>query len=404
MTESDTIEKITILSQPEIQKYIWANADADPTQLKLKSKKREDFPLDDVITQIQSRAKAKSKLPTWYHSKNIIYPSVVSVEQTSSEITAAYKANLIKEGILADITGGFGIDSYYFSKKADLVYHIEKNSLLSEIAEHNFEQLNAENIFCYTTNGLWWLRDTSEKISTIYLDPSRRDKQNKKMVVLSDCEPNVLDHLDLLFTKSAFILIKTAPLLDINKCISELKYVKEVHVIAIKNECKEVLYILEKGWIAEPLIIAQNLESDQAFAFTRSEEQKINTEFSLPLSYLYEPNAAILKAGAFKAIANKFGLKKMHSNTHLYTSKEIVSNFPGRVFQIQHQCKVDAKALSTIIPKKKANFSIRNFSGSVTELVKKLGFKEGGNYYIFACTLINQKTALLICEKVKTEK
>lgn len=388
------------LIQPEIQKFIRKNENANPADLKLKTKANHDFPLNDVVQQIQCRAKAKNKLPTWFNSKNIIYPSVISVEQTSSEITAAYKANLINGGILADLTGGFGVDSFYFAKKADLVYHIEKNQLLSEIAEHNFEQLHVENVFCYTTDGLWWLRDTSEKISAIYLDPSRRDKQNKKMVALVDCEPNVVEHLDFLFSKSPIILLKTAPLLDIDKCISELKQVKEVHVIAIKNECKEVLYILDKGWITEPLIITQNLEMEQVFAFTKSEERSIDSEFSIPLNYIYEPNAAILKAGAFKSIGHKFGLKKLHVNTHLYTSDELKVGFPGRVFSLQAMCKVDARELSAIIPSKKANFSIRNFPGSVTELVKKMSFKEGGDTYIFGTTLHNQKSALLICNKL----
>lgn len=351
-----------------------------------------------IAQQVEGKQKSKNKLPAWFQKEGLLYPVRLSMEQCSSELTAQYKAQLSKGENFIDLTGGFGVDSYFISQSFSKGVHCELNSELQTIVAHNFNTLGA-NIRSFNKDGLKHLQKTSKQFDLIYIDPARRGIRNQKVIRLEDYTPNILDHLDLLFEKGKQILLKTAPLLDIKQVLSQLPHIQEVHVVAVNNECKEVLYLLGKENPYETQIHCVDLAKEQKFDFTFQEEERICTT-SQPLTYLYEPNAAILKAGAFNSIGNIFDLHKLHPNSHLYTSDALLSNFPGRVFVIEEITKLNKKELAILLPNKKANITRRNFPLSVADIRKKIGLKEGGDKYLFATTLKDNKPTILVCSKI----
>jgi hypothetical protein len=248
------------------------------------------------------------------------------------------------------------------------------------------------------------LRTSSMQANWIYADPARRDSNKQKVVLLSDCAPDVKFHLPTLFEHAPDVLLKTSPLLDIDLAAQELKSVKEIHVIGYEQECKELLFSLNKEYTEDFLIKARVInfkgEVIHALDFTRQQERKAAIQFSEPLSYLYEPHPAMLKAGAFKSICIFFNVKKLAAHSHLYTSENPVPDFPGRIFEITGVCKPDAKEISEYVTDNKANLTIRNFPAKIDDLRKKWRLKEGGNFYLFATTLFNQKKAVVVTKKL----
>lgn len=384
----------------DTQQFINDNLNTDIHKILLAKSRFSKVSSRELVEQIESKLKAKSKLPTWFGTDNIYYPNKLNLSQTSSEVTANYKASIIDGASIVDITGGFGVDSFAFSKKMNNVVHVERNEDLSKIAQHNFLQLNAKNIECLSVDGLAFLRDSSNIYDWVYSDPSRRDKDNKKVYYLSDCEPNVVSNMGLLLSKSSNLLIKTGPLLDIKSGLKELSNVKEIHIIAVNNDVKEVLWLIQKNYKNEPLIKTINYKAKtlQKFQFHLSEEQIVDTQYSKPLNYIYEPNAAILKSGAFKTIAKDYNLFKLQSNSHLYTSKELIS-FPGRIFKVENIYEYSKKSFKNS-GISKANITTRNFPDSVVKIRKKLGIKEGGNSYLFCTTDLNKNLLIISCLQV----
>ena len=355
--------------------------------------------VQEVAEQIEAKKKCKEKLPTYYHTPTIYYPNKLHIEQTSSEITAAYKATLISGKSMVDLTGGLGVDSYFFSKKIARVFHCEIDQNLSEIAAYNFTVLGAKNIITIPKNGFEFLIESKEQFDWIFIDPSRRNEVKKRVFLLEDCLPNVPENLELLFTKTDRILIKTAPLLDISIGRKELKNVKEIHVISVQNEVKELLWILEKCYVGSIAVKTIDYASTgiSVFDFELSEEKNALAELALPLTFLYEPNAAILKSGAFKTIGNRFQLSKLHNHTHLYTSeKKIV--FPGRIFKIDAVFPYAKKNLHPL-RNSKANISTRNFPESVANIRKKFKINDGGDQYLFFVKNMNEQYMVLQCSK-----
>ncbi len=359
-----------------------------------------EIPIQKIAIQINGRQKALKKFPLWSTTPQCYFPPNLNLEQTSSETTARYKSSLVSGSTLLDVTGGFGIDDYYFSEKIDKIIHCELNAALSAIASHNFVQLKAHNIQCTIGDGLEILKTYKEKLDWIYIDPSRRSDDKRKVFFLEDCLPNIPKHLDDLFERSNNLLIKTAPLLDIKAGLKVLKYVKEIHIVAVRNDVKEMLWILEKNYSNEPLIKTINFgtQKEEHFEFTRSEESKNTAKLSTPLTYLYEPNAAILKSGAFSSIANQLAIDKLHINTHLYTSSKLQTNFPGRTFRILEVITYNKKAIKNL-DLTKANITTRNFSESVATLRKKFGIKDGGDTYLFFTTTMAQQKVVILCKK-----
>ncbi len=355
--------------------------------------------VQEVAEQIEAKKKCKEKLPNYYHTPTIYYPNKLHIEQTSSEITAAYKASLISGKSMVDLTGGLGVDSYFFSKKIARVFHCEIDQNLSEIAAYNFTVLGAKNIITIPKNGFEFLIESKEQFDWIFIDPSRRNEVKKRVFLLEDCLPNVPENLELLFTKTDRILIKTAPLLDISIGCKELKNVKEIHVISVRNEVKELLWILEKSYAGSIAVKTIDYESAgvSVFDFELSEEKNAVAKLSLPLTFLYEPNAAILKSGAFKTLGNRFQLSKLHNHTHLYTSDKEIA-FPGRIFKIDTIFGYTKKNLHAL-RNGKANISTRNFPESIANIRKKFKINDGGDLYLFFIKNMNEQYMVLQCSK-----
>ncbi len=390
--------KIDELLQPEIQNYIIQNETTKITELAFKKNPFQNIDFKTILNQISSRSKAKTKLPTWFNTKNIIYPTKISLEQTSSETTAKYKSQLVSGKNLIDLTGGFGIDDYYFSKTVSQVTHCEINEELSTIATHNFKALNVSNISCISGESAQILKKLNQKFDTIYIDPSRRNEAKGKVFMLKDCEPNVVELQKFYFEYTSKILLKTAPILDITAGINELKNVKSIHVVAVENEVKELIWELEQNYNDCVEIKTRNFTKTKLEIFDFKLNSNSISNFSLPKKYLYEPNSAIMKSGGFSEIGSQFNLFKLHQNSHLYTSNTIV-NFPGRIFEIEKEIQFSKKELKLHLQNKQLNITIRNFEDTVENLRKKYKIKDGSNDYCFFTTDKNDTKIVLICKK-----
>lgn len=383
-----------------VQDFIFKNVNTDIVSVLLQKPLFEGISQKELAEQLEAKKKCKDKLPTWYSSPQIYYPNKLNIEQTSSETTAKYKANLIHGKNLLDLTGGFGVDSYFFSKKMESVFHCELNPELSEIATHNFKTLGVQNIECQTGDGMEFLKNTSLKFDWVYVDPSRRNDKKGKVFLFQDCLPNLPEHLPSIFEKTNHILIKTSPLLDIKQGMEELEFVKEIHVVAINNEVKELLFLLEKDFEgdAQMKTINLNQRNEEVFEFVLPNEQITEADFGAPSTYLYEPNAAILKSGGFKSIGKAYHLSKLNPSSHLYTS-EVLVDFPGRRFEIVHVLPYSKKSMKAL-KITKANITTRNFPMSVADVRKKHGIKDGGDDYMFFTKDVEDKLLILLCRKV----
>ena len=372
---------------PEVQEYINTHLQVDVHQLAMAKSSFEGVTAQELASQITSKNKAEKKLPTWYHQENIYYPTPLSIEQTSSEKTAAYKANLVGAGKVIDLTGGFGVDSFYFAKKAAQVLHCEINDELSAIAAHNASVLGATNMSFLSTDGIEYLQQTGETFDTIYLDPARRS-QLGKVFMLKDCTPNVVEHLGLLLDKARQVIIKTSPLLDLTAGLKELHQVKEVHIVSTKNECKELLFILDRTPVAKVKIVCVTInDSVKKFSMDMDERAELKLADQLQ-AYIYEPDVALLKSGGFNVIAQVYGLEKLHDQTQLYTCDILKPEFPGRIFQVEEIISSAALKKEKNI---RANLIVRNYPEKAVQLVKKYNIKPAkDNFLIFTKTkLVN---------------
>ncbi|HEY5687042.1 MAG TPA: class I SAM-dependent methyltransferase [Yeosuana sp.] len=384
----------------EIQSFINNNLDSNITSILLKGTSFSYIDIKEIIEQIEAKKKCKNKLATWFQTKNIYYPNKLNIEQTSSEVTAQYKSKLIKGNSLIDITGGFGVDCLYFSKHFKKIVHCELGKHLSDIVKHNYSQLGIFNIDTQNIDGIQFLKENNKPVDWIYADPSRRHDSKGKVFFLNDCLPNIPSQLDTIFNYTKNVMIKTSPLLDLTIGINELNYVKSIHIVAINNEVKEILWVLEKDFLDEISVKTVNIFKEEviAFDFLLNDEKKYSSEFSLPLTYLYEPNAAILKAGAFNTITQQFEVFKLHKNSHLYTSQKLI-DFSGRRFKIEDVLPYNIKGLKKV-GLKKANITTRNFPESVQQLRKKLNIKDGGEKYLFFTTDKDDSRIVIITSKV----
>lgn len=401
---------MTVLS-PETIKFITEHRKDDVRTLALKAKSFPEIDMNEAVTQIAGRQIAEKKIPSWADIDGIIYPKHLSMEQCSSEITARYKATLVKGDTLVDLTAGLGVDCSFISRQFKHAHYVEKNKDLCEIAKNNFNVLGLNHIEIHNTDGIEFLKEMSPA-DCIFMDPARRDNNGGKTVAIQDCEPDVTKIEKLLVEKSRICMIKLSPMLDIHNALKELKFIHSLHIVSVNNECKELIIIISSNSESadntennikiscEQLV---NNSSSQHFEFTYSEEK--NTEIGYTDSignYLYEPGAAILKAGPFKLLSTRYGVKKLHPNSHLYTSDDIV-DFPGRKFKVIETSTFGKKELKAFLKDlEKANITIRNFPSNVADLRKKLKLKEGGEIYIFATTLFSGEKVLIKCKSLKS--
>ncbi|WP_339648121.1 class I SAM-dependent methyltransferase [uncultured Salegentibacter sp.] len=384
----------------EVREFLKNNLKTTAAELALRGSSFSGISSSELAQQLIGLQKAERKLPTWFKNSQIYYPPKLNLEQTSSETTAKYKASLVKGKTLIDLTGGLGIDDFYFAQNFKEVIHCELNAELSEIAAHNLKQLGRENISFKNVDSIEYLKETDQNFDCIYVDPARRDNAGGKVFRLADCLPNVPANLDLLFKKTDIILIKTSPLLDLQAGISELQFVTETHIIAVNNEVKELLWLLKKGDNQETKIKTLNFTKKGVEKFEGILDKLTGVvAYSLPKKFLYEPNGAIMKSGLFKEIALQTQTSKLHPNSHLYTSEKEI-NFPGRKFKILDIEDYKPGLLKKKFKNLKANITTRNFPESVVILRKKLKIKDGGKSYLFFTTNINNQKIVLICEKV----
>ena len=382
-----------------IQDFINKNLDTDISSLLLKHPKIEGVETKIIAEQIQAKLKAQKKLPTWFNTPKIYYPNKLNIEQTSSEKTAHYKSQLVEGNSLLDLTGGFGVDSYYFAQVFKDVTHCEINAALSQIAAHNFKTLKQDNISCIAVHGMNYLA-TSDKVDCIYLDPSRRDQSKKKVFLLQDCTPDITEIHDVLLEKASKVLVKVSPLVDISKAILDVNQINEIHIVAVDNQVKEMLLLLTKE-SSNTLIKAVNIKDGiiEQFSFDYANEAHAISNYALPLTYLYEPNAAILKSGAFNSLSQHYNINKLHSSTHLYSSEQLI-DFPGRRFLIKQIIPFNKQGIKTLKTIAKANITTRNFPQSVEKLRAQLKIKDGGSDYIFFCTDSDNAKIAIITEKI----
>lgn len=381
-----------------VQQFI-KNYDGEISQLALKGSPFPEITSGYLIQQIEGFRKAANKLPTWYHTPQILFPPKLNLEQTSSEITAKYKASLIDGETLADITGGFGVDAYFFAEKFKKVHHFEQNKELSEIAGHNFKQLKKNNIICHSGNALELIENNY--YDAIFADPARRHETKGKVFFLKDCEPNIVSQLDSLLAKCQTLLIKTSPMLDISVGLSELKNVAEIHVVAVNNDVKELLWKITNTVPSQTLIKTINFRKNTTQTFSFDYQQRASATYSNPKTYLYEPNAALLKAGAFQELSAYFSIQKIAPHSHLYTHEKLI-DFPGRRFQIDTVFAYHKKTMKNFAGMK-ANITTRNFPERVNEIKKKWKIKDGGSTYLFFTTLESGEKIVIKTIKVPSE-
>ncbi len=361
-----------------------------------------------MAVQITARQRLRDKLPTWVANPDIIFPSAVPIEQASSEQTARYKAKIVSDltpypDLLLDGTGGMGADTWALATVVKQAIYVESNPELAQLAAHNLPRLGAMNVTVVDAQSDVVLSGRTTPVDWVYLDPARRDDRGGRVVQLENCEPNLVAWWPMLMVKSHNVLVKTSPLIDIEATLRALPGIRAVHVVAVQHEVKEVLFVAGNEPVAadEVQIVACDLTTTGAvdFTFRRGDERTVPVGFDTPCVYIYEPNAAVMKAGAFRVVAHRFGLAKVAPHSHLYTSDELVSPFPGRRFRLEAICKPTRAELQKLVPSMKANLTVRNFPQSVDELRKKLGLKEGGDTYILATTLQNGDKRLLVTKK-----
>jgi hypothetical protein len=387
------------LLNPDIQEFIKVNLNVSVAKLAFKTNPFPYVDYKEILNQIEGKQKTEIKLPTWYKTNLILYPSKISLEQTSSEITAQYKATLANGNTILDASGGFGIDDFYFAKKFNQVTHCEIQGDLSKIVAYNFKQLGVSNCKFVSQNSTDYLKENTLLFDTIYIDPARRNADKKKVFFLEDCEPNVPKLLDFYFQFSDIILVKTSPLLDITSAVNSLKNISEVHIVAVNNDVKELIFKIEKNFDQKPSIKTINFGKEKLERLDFDLEIKSTKSYSNPKKYLYEPNNAIMKSGKFEEVSSYFDVFKLNFNSHLYTNDEII-DFPGRVFKIEKEIVYNKKEIQKYLTNQKANVTVRNFPETVETLRKKWKIKDGGNLYCFFTTNKENAKIVLLCTKL----
>lgn len=392
---------------PEIKLFIREHFNEDTNRLMLSASRYPEMNVPFAVDQILARRQIREKLPSWYAYEDLIFPSRISAEQCSSEQTAFYKQGLLKGNSFCDLTGGLGVDCYYFAKKARSATYIERYPAYCEAARHNFDVLGAAHIRIIQAD----VREIVQSLQadTFYIDPARRSKDNKRAFALADCEPDILQLKPILLENTQRLIIKISPMADLEETLRLLPETREIHILSVRNECKELLFLLENHateYQPEKVrVYAVNLLKDKempAFVFDIEEEKNaplLTTD--VVADYLYEPHAALLKSGAFKLIANRYGLRKLHRHSHLYTSSHFVPDFPGRCFAVEEILEFSGKLLKQLsrqLPQ--ANLTTRNFPLTVAGLRKRSVIKEGGDIYLFATTLANEQKILIKTHKV----
>jgi 16S rRNA G966 N2-methylase RsmD len=390
------------LNTPEIIAFIQDHINDDPYELMLSIHKFPGLPMREIAEQIASRQKGKDKLPEWFANDQLLFPPKENLEQASSEITAKFKARFLEGSSFLDMTGGSGIDTYYIAKNFEKKVYIEPNEDLCELATHNFAELGAyievrnekaENV----------LSENATKADWIFIDPSRRDDVKNRLYALIDCVPNVIELESELLKSANNVLIKVSPMLDIKKTLKQFKSCYKVQVVAVNNEVKELLLYLDDDFDGEAEIEAWNLstnQDDEVFTFFYSEEDALSFDIGSPAAYLYEPNSSLMKSGAYKLIGSRFNLQKLHPNTHLYTSENLIPDFPGKKLLIKEIFQPSKKEIKKRIEGGIVNVIVRNYPMGANDIKRKFRLKDGGEDFLVFCEVEGQGLKAIWCERL----
>ena len=439
------------------QDFIRQHQDDDVRQLAFLGSKYPEVDMPFALDQIRGRKMARVKLPRWASLEGIIYPPHISMEQCSSESTALYKAELAarllglpassfsEEIEFVDLTGGFGVDFSYIAARLGVKsMYVERQAHLCEAAKENFERLGLKNAIVKNGDGIEVLHSFLPKkddaastddslgitydqplsllktklgLKLIFIDPARRDDAGNKVVSLKDCTPDVTVLQEEMLSKADYVIIKLSPMLDWHRAISELSHVREVHIISVNNECKELLLVLSARNMGDmeassadgEVKHAGNLRiycvnDAQSFVCDELDMESSPVRIAPPvleeMQYLYEPNASLMKAGCFGVLSDRYDARMLSKNSHLFVSQAPIEAFPGRSFRIIAISSFNKKELKRHLSGiTKANIATRNFPLSVAELRKRLKLKDGGETYIFATTLSDESHVLVITEK-----
>lgn len=394
---------------PETLAFIDSHRGDDVRTLALQAKKYPAVDMAEAVVQIAGYQIAEKKVPLWAQTAGIRYPQHLSMEQCSSEVTARYKASLVSGDTLTDLTAGWGVDCSFLARNFRCADYVERQETLCRIAAHNFPLLGLPHVRIHCADAVEYLQ-SMEPVDCLFLDPARRDSHGGKTVAIAECEPDVCRLEPLLVEKGKTVMIKLSPMLDMASALRDLQYVRRIHVVSVNNECKELIILLrkapdeEEAAVGEVIISCEQVVNNsvhQHFQFTFSEEKSAGCPLAESVgNYLYEPGAALLKAGPYRLLATRYGVEKLHPNSHLYTSSGLV-DFPGRRFRVTAVSGFGKKDLKVLLEGvEKANLTVRNFPSSVAELRKKLKLKEGGDTYLFATTLASGEKVLIRGEKV----
>ena len=390
---------------PELRDFIHEHINDDTAELLLAARKYPDIDVPFVVEQIEARRRLKGKLPEWYENKDIIMGGRVPAEQCSSELTARYKQSIVKGESLCDMTGGMGVDFWYMSEGMERAIYTERNEELCSIAKHNFQVLQTLRpeyvIRCGDGREL-----PIPSVDIIYLDPARRAGDGSRVYAMEDCEPNIVEWQDELLKHAKMVLVKLSPMVDLTDVLRKLKGVKELHIVGVKNECKEVLV---KAHALDDSVCAGCVEVHCVDFLTSGKIEYVfsllgGMEISLTdggvKRHLYEPDVTLMKAGAFGSLCARYPVWQLDVDTHLMTSDEWIPEFPGRVFEVEEMIPFSSKVLKRLkkeIPQ--ANIAVRNFVMTADELRKKTGIKDGGEVYLFGAKVKDVGQMLLKCRK-----
>ncbi|MBQ3710342.1 MAG: SAM-dependent methyltransferase [Bacteroidales bacterium] len=379
----------------DTKQFIADHLNDDVHELALKySNAKVDMTL--ALRQIEARQLLRKKVPSWSNNDELLFPVRLSIEQCSSEATARYKASLLSGTSFADLTGGLGVDFFFISQNFQHCDYVELNPELCELAKHNLKGSVIHN-----TSAEAYLQSCEPK-HCLFIDPARRDNYGRKMVSVADCTPNVVELQGLMLQKAKRVMIKLSPMLDISLALKELHHIKEVHVVAVENECKELLFVMEPEFESDPVFTCVNLGTQQPMvSFTQEEEKLATATLTSEIGhFLYEPNAAVMKGGCYHLLTQRYQVQKLHRNSHLYTADQLISDFPGRIFEVDDWAVFGKKAKAMLEGVDKASIAVRNFPMTVAELRKKLKINDGDQIYLFATTLSDERKVLIKTHKI----
>ena len=387
--------------------FIRIHADEDVRQLAFLGKKNPEVDMAYALDQIAGRQKARVKIPSWASIDGIVYPPHISMEQCSSEQTARYKARIAGNGEkIVDLTAGFGVDMAFMSAGFKQAVHVEMQPQLCAISSENYKHLGLNHVQVVCNDGVGYLHQM-EHADLIFIDPARRDQHGARTYGIADCTPNVLEIIDEMLQKADRVMIKLSPMLDWQKTVADVGNVSQVHIVSVGNECKELLLEVKKGKDEKVKVFCVN--DDQVFSYEIGETHPFTPSPLHPFTpsplhsftFLYEPNASVMKAGCFNLISHRFGITQPDANSHLFLSDKLVEGFPGRRFVIERVSTMNKRELKEALAGiDKANIAVRNFPLSVADLRKRLKLKDGGDVYIFATTDAKKGHLVMVCRKI----